>query len=475
MSRPDRPGAGSRAADRPLAITTLLAVALLWSLASLPAAARPLAQDRSPAAGHAQVIAQGVAAMPAVPVAWRVVTAPARPAAEAPVAERSLGFVLADEDPVVVTAEGTGEQVRLAAGEALFVAQGARQQRASTGGAPAGYFALELVVAPDVAADYSLGSAALVYASDAFAAPPGRRDLDLVRNVLAPGETSRLPATDAPTLLFVTAGTIRVRADDRTLTLRSGEAAALDGALDVTATGGAEAAFGAAVIGPAVGPGAATTAPPAQVGTGAIAVTPYACPAGMRPATFDPVACSPAPDVIDLQVFVLGSGANRRTLADARFEDGAYVWSGLPFGEYLLQATEFAPGYDRFLVPGLDGINSPPELGYTAGPNEGYLVPLEVAAPVYRLDVFAFQAASGGGSSDGTAVLGLWVWACPPGVVAAPDMTNAGCTIVDPLASGLGLSITGPALADPLSMADTVPADAGARAWEGVPYTATTP
>ena len=64
----------------------------------------------------------------------------------------------------------------------------------------------------------------------------------------------------------------------------------------------------------------------------------------------------------------------------------------------------------------------------------------------------------------------MWVWACPPGVVAAPDMTNAGCAIVDPLASGLGLSITGPALASPLSMADTVPADAGARAWEGVPY-----
>ena len=466
-----------RASGRPFpAAPTALALALIVSLTGSVAAARPLAQaqDESPARGHAQVVAQGVAPMPQVPVAWRAIAADARPPAEAPVAERSLGFVVADGAPVVVTQEASGDQTRLAPGEALFVPQGARQRRAGLPDTPVGYYGLELVVAPDVAAAYSLGNAALLFAGDPFLAPPGRRDLDLVRDTLAPGETARLPGSAAPALLLVTDGAVRVQpVGGQTQTLRTYDAASLNGALNITATGGAGATFLAAVIGPAVdvaAPPAALPAPPdvpLQRPTGTVAVAPHACPDGMRPERFDPLACAPAPDVIALQTFVLGSGDNLRTLADATYQDGTYLWSDLPFAEYLVQATDLAPGYDRYLIPGLDGINAPPERGYTTGPNEGYLVPLAAATPNYELAVYAFRDALP--ATGAPATLGIFVWQCAPGVVARPDMTGADCVRVDPLASGFDVAIAGGGLAAPLTLAGTAPADAAGRLWQNVP------
>lgn len=70
----------------------------------------------------------------------------------------------------------------------------------------------------------------------------------------------------------------------------------------------------------------------------------------------------------------------------------------------------------------------------------------------------------------GVADLGLWVLACPPGVVARPDMTNQGCVIVDPLASGLDVEITGPAISGRLTLGNSDFGDAGARLWRDVPF-----
>jgi len=451
----------------PLATLTALVVALLPAVAP-DALARPLPQEGSPADGHAQVIAQGVAPLPAVPVAWRVIAADARPPGLAPVAERSLGFVVADVAPFVVTGED-GRQVRLAPGEGRFVAQGERHRRTGLPDQPVGYFGLELVVAPDASADYSLGDAALLYASDPFAAPPGRRDLDLVRDVLAPGETTGLPATAAPTLLVATEGRLRVeRADGRRLTLTSGDAQALSGPLAITATGSAPASFVAAVIGPAV-EAPAVSAPPPPVATGAISLAPYACPVGMRPETLDLGACAPAPDVMALQLFVPGSGANRRTSADATVADGVFTWDGLPFGEYVVQATDLAPGYDRYVIPGLGGLNAgtaPPQRGYTVSPNEGHLLSLDPAAPRPDLGVYAFRAAA----TPGPATLGLFLQTCPPGVVAAPDLRQAGCLPIDPFAVGFDVRLDADELPRPLTLADALATDAGGYLWEGLPY-----
>ena len=75
--------------------------------------AQTLARAVSPAEGHAQVIAQGVATMPRVEVGWRVVGMEAQPLADAPIAERSLGFVLADDGAVLVEDHATGTRTLL--------------------------------------------------------------------------------------------------------------------------------------------------------------------------------------------------------------------------------------------------------------------------------------------------------------------------------------------------------------------------
>lgn len=72
--------------------------------------------------------------------------------------------------------------------------------------------------------------------------------------------------------------------------------------------------------------------------------------------------------------------------------------------------------------------------------------------------------------SSGVADLGIWVWTCPPGVTARPDMSEAGCAITDPLASGLEVNITGSSLATPLTLANSGFGDAGARVWPTVPF-----
>lgn len=479
----------------------LLALLLAPNPRAIGVAAGARAQERSPAQGHAQVIAQGVAAMPADSVVWRAVRGLAPPAAEAPLVELSLGFLLAEGGPVLASGEGEGDQTRLAPGEALLVSAGARQRWASTGPEAADYYGLELV---DAVADAGGADAAEVVASgDPFAAPPGRRDLDLVRDVVAPGETSRLAGSDAPALLLVPAGTVRVEAaDNPTRTLTAGDGAVLSGALTVTATGIGAARFVAAVIGPAVNaaPDAVTATdaapaagvdlppppmaegggadaegnPPPQTDVGAIAVTLSACPLGMRPETFVAAACAPAADVVDLQVFVRDGGTNFRTLADATEEDDAFVWSGLPVADYLLRTSGFAPGYDRFLVPGLDGIPTPPELGYSADSFGGYLIPLAAEPSPVRLVVFAFREPPGTPLASESATLGLFLNTCAPGVVAVPDMTGADCTRIDLLASGFDVVVSGDGLATPLTLATSELADAAGRVWERVPLGAYT-
>ncbi len=446
-----------------------IVLALLLALASVPIGGTTAAQERDgPATGRAQVIAQGVAQLPSVPVAWRAIAADAAPPAEAPVAERSLGFVVGDVAPFVITSESDGSQQRLASGEGAFVAQGTRQQRTGLPEQPVGYYGLELVVAPDVSAGYSLGSAVLLGTSDPFAAPPGRRDLDLTRDILAPGERGVVPDFGAPALILVTDGAVRVQSDTgATQTIRTDEAASLSGELTLTA-GDEGATLLTATIGPEVTNNlpVAPPPPPVVVETGTIAVTPYTCPAGMRPQTLNAAECSPAPEAMALQTFVLGSGDNYRSLADASFENGAYVWAGLPFGDYLVQATVLLDGYDRYFIPGLDGINSPPAAGYTTGPNEGYVAPLNGSQALYRLDVYAFPRQV---SAEPTTSLSLTVNACAPGIVAMPDMRQADCGLVDPFAMGFDLRLAGDLIAEPLTLADSRPNGAGGWTWDGLP------
>jgi len=197
----------------------------------------------SPASGHAQVIAQGVATMPDE-AAWRVVFHSIDPGAAAELPTGGPGFILVDTGGVVVE---EGEQsTLLAPAEASFHAS-PTSHVIPIGERPAGVFTLD-VVPPDAADD--AGDGIPVFASDPFQAPDGTRDVDLVRDLLEPGESTTVIGNTAPVLVLVTLGAVRAEATDgSTASLRVGEAGTFSGDVVLTPEGQVPSTVIAAVIG----------------------------------------------------------------------------------------------------------------------------------------------------------------------------------------------------------------------------------
>src|SRR3954469_17397444 len=106
----------------------------------------------SPASGHAQVIAQGVATMPDQAV-WRVVFHSIDPGSAAELPAGGPGFILVDTGGVVV--EEGEHSTLLAPAEAAFRAS-PTSRLIPIGERPSGVFALDLVP-PDAADDASDG------------------------------------------------------------------------------------------------------------------------------------------------------------------------------------------------------------------------------------------------------------------------------------------------------------------------------
>jgi hypothetical protein len=239
----------------------------------------------SPAQGHAEVIAHGVVPLPPGQASWRVESASAALPDKAGALKRSLGFVLADKDAILLTDAATGNKTRLAAGEAMLVREQTVQTRSSLGTSPTTYYALELLPA-DAPTDPAADSR-LVFASSGFATPLGDHDLDLVRDVLKPDETGRLADPGTPILVLVTSGTARITpsTSTETTTLESGEAALLSGALTITPTGNANMTYVAAVIGPEITTPTVTPTTPTPIPTvtppnGTADAVVLACPVG---------------------------------------------------------------------------------------------------------------------------------------------------------------------------------------------------
>lgn len=445
-------------------LALLLAAIQIGALVAPGASAAAAANRAQPSTPRVepQIIARGTAPMPAVPVAWRIVTNLARPVAEAPMAERSLGFLLADEDPLTVNAPGSGFS-RLSPGQALFVPRGTVHQRTSNDAGAVPYHGLELVVEDDLRADYSLGNASLRYAGQPFTPPAGERDLVLSRYDLEEGEQAFWEDPTTPVLALVTGGEVQlVPVGAGATVLEPGEAASFTHSGGAVARGGPATVITARVL--------AAGEPQTTGRTGAVGLSLRACAPGVGANSANPANCSAVPELAFIELFVLGTGENRRTLADAdEARDGTWTWTGLPFGDYLLQATNLGPGYDRYLVPTLDGLNRAAGDAASLGPNEGFLIPLSVDEPAFFLDLYALGAAGAGATAGpGSADLGVWVWSCPRGVVAQPDMRDLGCEAVDPLALGFEVRLTTPL--GGLSLADnSVRGDAGARLWERVP------
>ncbi|MGH2562461.1 MAG: hypothetical protein ACRDJH_25665 [Thermomicrobiales bacterium] len=242
----------------------LLTVAVVVALSAGVVAARQLAPVfQSPATGHAQVVTQGIARLPDREMVWRLVARKAEARVNAGPTTHELGFVLATDEPVLLsneTADGLLEDVALLApGESYLVADGTRQARASLGDATITYLALEL--APANIAD-RVGTGTLLFTSDPFVPPPGARDVDLVRNVLTFGESGFLPDSGQSVVVLATEGAVDVvPSGGGGRTLQAGESAIFSGDVQITAVQPAVEAMRMPV--------AALTAPLAQESTAA--------------------------------------------------------------------------------------------------------------------------------------------------------------------------------------------------------------
>src|SRR4051812_4359688 len=95
----------------------MIALMLVLPVARLSASAQSGdPAGASPAQDHAEVIAQGISALPDGDLAWRLVSAQAQPVGEAGGVQRALGFNVAGDGALLVTDNGSGSRVRLGAG-----------------------------------------------------------------------------------------------------------------------------------------------------------------------------------------------------------------------------------------------------------------------------------------------------------------------------------------------------------------------
>lgn len=236
--------------------------------ASVPPAPAPGATSSSAFTGHGQVIAQA-----AVPLSgashWAVTPESLAPGTPAAAPETPSFVAVASGAAIPTSAEGVA-LARIGAGEATFVSPGVSLVAAD--GAPAEL--LRLAIAPG---DGDSPSATL-------GPPPGLYDIDIVRDVLAPGESLSLADSPAaPALVVAAAGAVTVAgAPSGSVDLAAGQSATLDGSLTLVNAGTTPAVVLAGIVGPLVqatagdGSGQPQTTTPTDGTTGPQPTTPSA-------------------------------------------------------------------------------------------------------------------------------------------------------------------------------------------------------
>ncbi|MDQ3411650.1 MAG: thrombospondin type 3 repeat-containing protein, partial [Chloroflexota bacterium] len=453
-----------------LGLIPVLAFGLI--VVATPSVARQ-GQPISSAQGHAQVVAQGVSTLPAGEAVWRVVYHTIEHDREPAALAADPQFMLVDQGALLLEDAAGEPEKLLGQGEAAFAGPEPERFGTALDDRPAGYYALD-VVAPAEADDADAGFP--VYAGTPFASPSGERDLKLIRDVLVPEESATIAPTEpgAPILVLATLGMITVDAADggEPVALRVGQAAEFSGEVTVRGEGLAPATFVAAVIGRAVPDAAGTpVASPVAADLGTVAVRLHACPVGMRPGESNTTLCPPDFNAVSLNLIHMLDGGQERNLGAPTADEFDLRWTNLPAGDYLLRATGFGPGLDRFFIAGLAGAAGDAARGYPAGPDGGYQVPIAAGETSFQLDVYAFLsrdelppgtpiARAAAAVRQETGAIAVRVFACP----------TVGLFSFDPLACALAtppfdVSLASVVLAAPLTLANTSPGAEGYQRW----------
>jgi hypothetical protein len=323
-----------------LAIATM--ALLLPGLATL--AQDPLdTDDSSPATRHAQVIAQGVAPLPADEITWELTVDRALSPTRADPEGRPAGFILADKGVVALVDQRGTRLARIAPGEAVWIEPGVPRAVIGLDRKAPTYYDIALVPATELAA----GDPAVIGGAP-FVAPAGDTfDVDLIRDVLNRTEESAVSIGPSPALLLVTSGTALVESSSGLVEMTTGDAAQVAGDVVITGAGRAPAAFVVARIGSEVPAPAAAEASP-SIATSAPVATPVSpeqsasvtisaslCPIGDAERN-DTVDCAaPATDVGFNLMSDVVSGATSQTS-----EDGHISFTGIEPGHYILSAEQ---------------------------------------------------------------------------------------------------------------------------------------
>lgn len=337
--------------------TVLIVIAMLTSvLAQGFGPAGP-----SPATGHASVVAHGVISLAQGETRWHIGSLAAEDGAE-PVTFTTPGFLIAGATPVLVTDQDTGLRFRLATDEAMMVPAGS-SLTLETFGAPDTVIFLSL--SPDDEKPL-FSSSNRILASAAFSAPGGDFDADLLRDVLAEGETTTIIEGAIPTAIYVARGEIRVENNGDSRSIARDEGAIFRGDLTITAI-----ADGSVFYAGFVGASVPEVEKPATPVATPIPATPEATPLPATPeATPVPATPEPTPDpnkdsdgdgLTDGEELELGTDPNNTDTDDDGINDGdeVHIYGTDPLnmdtdGDLLYDGGELIYGTDP-LNPDTDG------------------------------------------------------------------------------------------------------------------------
>jgi len=220
---------------RPLrAVSAIAMIAMLaMALGTAGSPGQVGAQEASPVATEAlprsreEVIAQGLAIFDIEPAIWRVVESEPVPFDDAEEFTGDISFTLQREGSTIIRNNVTLKRARIEPGEAYFFSAEDPYLRYSLRGTPSRIWSIEYV-AVDAPDDEAGGE--IIYKSDPIDRfQPGTRDLELVRNILLPGDVAALPSHRGPALLLGTGGTLTVSAGDASTTLGLGSGMLLPG------------------------------------------------------------------------------------------------------------------------------------------------------------------------------------------------------------------------------------------------------
>ncbi len=201
---------------------------------------------RSP---YAQTIAQGLAFIEDGSLVWRVrqVSPPPEEEAESVVGPSSFNLQISGDS--VIRNDVTLKRARLEVGEGFYRSADDPYTLRSEGDDPSRVWFIELVPADAEAP----GDGDIIFTSDPLDIDPlsnATYDMELVRNVLLPGEEADLPARTGPALIMVTFGSIETSSGtDGPTTLDRGTGQVAEDDLTLSNTGTEPAVYVVAALG----------------------------------------------------------------------------------------------------------------------------------------------------------------------------------------------------------------------------------